>query len=296
MTNANIDLQALSLFAQLDPAALSALKPLLETVHFAPGQTILIEGEAGDCCYIILQGRVKFLTKTANKEELVLGEAGKGEYFGELSMLTGAPRAARVIALEATQALSLKFDVFKNFLLAHPHAAIDVLKTLAIRLQKSDSLLQESDTKNVNQIDDARMTLGDRISDALANTIGSWAFIASLSVILIIWVGWNTIAAIHNMMNAAHPWPAWDAYPFVFLNLALSFLAAYSAPIIMMSQNRAASKDRLAAEIDHDTNVKSEVQISQLMKRLDDLEKSINYKNIESDTPCGLPRTSGKGI
>jgi uncharacterized membrane protein len=278
MTDIDIDLQTIPLFAELEPAALSALKPLLQPVNFAPGQTILIEGEPGDCCYIILSGRVNFITKTAAKEEVVLGDAGKSEYFGEWSMLTGAPRAARVVALEATQTLSLKFDVFENFLLAHPRAAIDVLKTLAMRLQKSDLLLQENGAKNVNQIDDARMTLGDRVSDALANTIGSWAFIASLSVILLVWVGWNSIAAIHNMMDAAHPWPAWDAYPFVFLNLALSFLAAYSAPIIMMSQNRAASKDRLAAEIDHDTNVKSEVQISQLMKRLDDLEKSVNYK------------------
>ena len=278
MTDTDIDLQAISLFAELEPAALSALKPLLQPVNFAPGQTILIEGEPGDCCYIIVNGRVKFLTNTAGKEELFLGEAGKGEYFGELSMLTGSPRAARVVALEATQTLSLPFDVFEKFLLAHPNAAVDVLKTLAMRLQKSGSLLQEAGAKNVNHIDDARMTLGERISDILANCIGSWAFIVSLSVILVIWMGWNILASIHNMMDAAHPWSTWDTYPFVFLNLALSFLAAYSAPIIMMSQNRSAKKDRLAAEIDHDTNVKSEVQISQLMKRLDDLEKSIHYK------------------
>lgn len=274
----DMNLQAIPLFSQLEPEALTELRPLLQSVHFAPGQTILIEGEPGDCCYIILEGRVKFITINANKQELLFGEAGKGEYFGELSMLTGAPRAARVVAMEATHTLALKFDVFEKFLLSHPEAAIDVMRTLAGRLSRSHSLLKENGAKNVNDIDDACRTLGDRISDSLANGIGSWAFIIVMSAILVVWIGWNSIAEIHNMMDASHPWPTWDTYPFVFLNFALSFLAAYSAPIIMMSQNRAASKDRLAAEIDHDTNVKSEVQISQLMKRIDDLEKSVNYR------------------
>ena len=272
------DLKKLSLFSKIDSDTLQNLLPLMSYVYFAPGQTVIREGEAGDCLYIIMNGGVNYVTYTDDSQEVMLGSATAGEVFGELSMLTGKPRAVRVVANDASTMLSLENKAFESFLIGHPNAAIEVMRTLALRLHHSDEILRESGTKNVNQIDDNRTTTGERISDWLANLIGSWLFIATLSFILVMWVGWNTTATIHNMMHETEKWPLWDAYPFVFLNLALSFLAAYSAPIIMMSQNRAASKDRLSAEIDHGTNVRAELQIGHIIKRLDDLEKSIHHK------------------
>src|SRR5258708_6416143 len=94
---------------------------------------------------------------------------------------------------------------------------------------------------NINKIDAEKQTTGQRVADGLAAVMGSWAFIIIQAIILMFWITLNVIAYINH----------WDPYPFILLNLALSFQAAYAAPIIMMSQNRQAPKDRLMGEQDY---------------------------------------------
>ncbi len=112
---------------------------------------------------------------------------------------------------------------------------------------------------NVNQAAAESMTLGARTADAFANAVGSWTFILTQSVILVFWISLNVIAWIQH----------WDPYPFILLNLALSFQAAYAAPIIMMSQNRQAAKDRLMAEQDYLVNTKAEEELKAVMQHLE---------------------------
>lgn len=111
------------------------------------------------------------------------------------------------------------------------------------------------------------LTLGERVSDAVARVVGSWRFIIIQSVLLIIWMTLNVTAWIQE----------WDPYPFILLNLALSFQAAYTAPILMMSQNRQSEIDRRAAQHDYDINLKAELEIELLHHKLDLLrEKEIS--------------------
>jgi uncharacterized membrane protein len=112
---------------------------------------------------------------------------------------------------------------------------------------------------NVNEAVAQSMTFGERASDAFAETMGSWKFIIIQSGILAIWVMLNVSAYIGH----------WDPYPFILLNLALSLEAAYAAPIIMMSQNRQAEKDRLAAEEDYHVNTKAEEELKSVMLHLE---------------------------
>jgi uncharacterized membrane protein len=113
--------------------------------------------------------------------------------------------------------------------------------------------------KNINKIDAERLTSGQRIADGLATVMGSWTFIIVQSVILTFWIALNVAAYINH----------WDPYPFILLNLALSFQAAYAAPIIMMSQNRQAAKDRLMAEQDYVVNIKAEEEVKSIMAHLE---------------------------
>jgi uncharacterized membrane protein len=108
----------------------------------------------------------------------------------------------------------------------------------------------------------SELTTGQRIADAVAATMGSWSFIIVQSVILTVWIVLNLMAWIQH----------WDPYPFILLNLALSFQAAYAAPFIMISQNRQADRDRHQAEEDYRTNVEAERRIEELQKRLADIE------------------------
>ncbi len=114
---------------------------------------------------------------------------------------------------------------------------------------------------DVNKVVDGQLTVGDRVADTVAATVGSWPFIITQSIILIAWIAANVILAIYHS--------AWDPYPFILLNLALSFQAAYAAPFVMMSQNRQATKDRLTAENDYLTDTKGEQEIRNIMEHLD---------------------------
>ncbi len=109
------------------------------------------------------------------------------------------------------------------------------------------------------------LTLGQRIADKVAATMGSWPFIIIQSILLTAWITFNIIAVL--------AW-RWDPYPFILLNLALSFQAAYAAPFIMMSQNRQAEIDRRAAETDHQVNVKAELEVEHLHQKLDQLRET----------------------
>ncbi len=124
------------------------------------------------------------------------------------------------------------------------------------RLRRSLRLLPTEEHSRVE-----RSTLGQKVADVLAGVMGSWTFIISQSVILVLWIGANLLGAARR----------WDPYPFILLNLALSFQAAYGAPVIVMSQNRQQAIDRKAAENDYRINVKAELEIELLHEKIDQL-------------------------
>ncbi len=109
-----------------------------------------------------------------------------------------------------------------------------------------------------------QLTIGQRIADTVASTMGSWSFILIQSAILFVWIVLNITAYVKQ----------WDPYPFILLNLALSFQAAYAAPFIMMSQNRQQDIDRQAAENDYQINIKAELEVELLHQKLDQLRET----------------------
>ena len=102
------------------------------------------------------------------------------------------------------------------------------------------------------------LTWGQKVADQVAATVGSWRFIIIQSTLIVLWISWNT--------QTTSPW---DAYPFILLNLMLSFQAAYTAPAIMMGQNRLAETDRRRADDDYEINVKAELEIELLHEKVD---------------------------
>jgi uncharacterized membrane protein len=122
--------------------------------------------------------------------------------------------------------------------------------------------------QNVNQLHDESMTLGERVADGVAHNMGSWRFIIIQSTLLLLWISANVAFAAHELSLFGTNFKAWDIYPFILLNLALSFQAAYAAPFIMMSQNRQADKDRLAAEHDYHVNIRAEATVRAILEHL----------------------------
>jgi uncharacterized membrane protein len=269
---AEIELREVPLFSEMDEQEVAGIRDIMEEMKFKPGQIVIREGETGDLFYVITEGHVEVIIRDADGSDVILHEAGPGEFFGELSMLTNEPRSARIRAMDDVTTLVLERDEFFAFLRAHTHAAIDVLVELGGRLRENDRILRSMVSRNVNEVEEERMTWGQRIADKVADTIGSWPFIITQSIILITWIILN--------VTLRKDW-RWDIYPFILLNLALSFQAAYSGPVIMMSQNRQAAKDRLAAEIDHQVNTKAELEINNLMRHIEELEMRIEERQSE---------------
>jgi uncharacterized membrane protein len=112
-----------------------------------------------------------------------------------------------------------------------------------------------------NSSDASRFTVGQKVADGVAASMGSWPFILIQSAILAVWIALNLVAFVRH----------WDPYPFILLNLVLSFQAAYAAPFIMMSQNRQAAIDRLDAANDYKVNIKAELEIELLHQKIDEL-------------------------
>jgi len=282
---AEIELREVPLFSEMDEQEVAGIRDIMEEMKFKAGQVIIREGETGDLFYVITEGRVEVIIRDAAGSDVILHEAGPGDFFGELSMLTNEPRSARIHAVEDVTTLVLERDEFFNFLRKHTHAAIDVLVELGGRLRENDALLRRMASRNVNEVEEEQMTVGQRVADKVADTIGSWPFIITQTVILTIWITLNVVASINHW-----GW-AWDVYPFILLNLALSFQAAYSGPVIMMSQNRQALKDRLAAEIDHDVNTKAELEVSNLMRHIEELSLRIEENQAEVKKLIGMRET-----
>lgn len=144
-------------------------------------------------------------------------------------------------------------------------------------------------TRNVNDVIEKKATFGDHVADAVASGMGSWRFIIAQTVFVIFWMILNVIGLIKH----------WDAYPFILLNLLFSTQAAYAAPIIMMSQNRQAEKDRLEAELDYQTNKRAELEIIDMQKdlanlqhRLDKAQFDVLHDHLEQiKVVLGLPET-----
>jgi CRP-like cAMP-binding protein len=124
---AEIELRDVPLFSEMDEQEVAGIHEIMEVMKFKPGQVIIREGERGDLFYVITEGEVEIIIRDADGSDVVLHQAGPGDFFGELSMLTKEPRSARVRAIEPVTTLALGRDEFFGFLRTHTHAAIDVL-------------------------------------------------------------------------------------------------------------------------------------------------------------------------
>jgi len=277
---AEIELREVPLFSEMDEQEVAGIRSIMDELKFRPSQVIIREGELGDLFYVITEGHAEVIIRDADGSDIILHESGPGDFFGELSMLTSEPRSVRVRAVDDLTTLALERDEFFEFLRSHTHAAIDVMVELGGRLHEQDSILRRMASRNVNEVVEEQMTLGQRVADKVADTIGSWQFIIIQTIILIIWITLNVAGWVYR----------WDPYPFILLNLMLSFQAAYSAPVIMMSQNRQAAKDRLTAEIDHEVNTKAELEINNLIRRLDELEISNQENHAELKRLLGIEK------
>ena len=257
-------LRSVPLFASLDPQATAQLGTYLTAHTYPKSATIFRSGDPGDAMYLIDFGKVRISIVDADGAEVTLAELGAGDFFGEMSMLDGHGRSANAIAVEEARVAKLTRDDFLSFMQGDPKVTLELLTALTRRLRRTDELLRHRVSRNANQEEAARLTPADRAADVIAEFGGSWKFIIAFLVFLNGWILLNSWILTNK---------GFDPYPYLLLSTGLNMLAALQAPIIMMSQNRQAHKDRLRANLDYQVNLKNELLLSDIIRRLDELAK-----------------------
>ena len=257
-------LRTVPLFESLDEKAAAKVCELLDTIECQASQMLFRAGDAGDAMYLIERGKVQISMKSSDGEELILAVLGRGEFFGEMALIDGKPRSANATVVEASRLVVLSRQHFLSFLSSSPNVALEMLTSLTRRLRRTDELLKHLATRNVNEEEASHLTFADHAADVIAEFGGSWKFIIASVALFIIWVGMNTFLLTRK---------PFDPFPFILLNLALNMITALQAPIIMMSQNRQSYKDRLRADLDYRVNLKNELALNEILRRLHVLER-----------------------
>ena len=265
-------LRQVPLFESLDNETAAEVCHLLESLDRKTGTVLFRAGDEGDAMYVIERGKVRICVRTTQGHELTLTELSRGDFFGEMALLDGQRRSADAVVAEDARLAVLSREHFLSFVRSSPNVALELLTALANRLRHTDEMLRHSATRNVNVEEAAQLTLSDRAADIIAEFGGSWKFIISAVLFFNVWVVINSWLLENK---------GFDAYPYLLLSTVINMLAVLQAPIILMSQNRQAHKDRLRAEIDYQINLKNELALNEIIERLKSLER--DYLQLTSD-------------
>ena len=255
-------LRSVPLFASLDDDAARDLRSLLSDKTVPQNTRLFRQGDKGDAMYLIESGRVRISIRDEDDAEVILAELAQGDFFGEMSIIDGRQRSADAKVIDDARLAILSRDAFLSFVRSNPDVALEMLSALTDRLRRTDELLRSRVSRNANEEEKARLTLADRAADLIAEFGGSWKFIGVSIALIIFWIIFKSVILIRGF----------DPAPYQMLNLVLAVIAGMQAPIIMMSQNRQGEKDRLRADLDYQVNLKNELSLAEVLRRLDVLE------------------------
>jgi uncharacterized membrane protein len=268
-------LREVPFFALLDDEEIAVLAAQVELTRFAARQRIYRIGDPGGRAYVLVSGGVRVTTVDEDQQDVVVDEPASGDFFGFASMLDDSPHQTNAVAVEDTVCVEVDRDDIETLIQRRPHAAMDMLTVLGRQIHGAQQLVRVRAAHNPNEIIESEMTFGERIADMVAGFGGSWTFIITFLSGLV----------LYSLVNVALGRRAWDPYPFILLNLLLSMLAALQAPVIMMSQNRQDTKDRLRGELDFAVNRRAEMEVQALSRKLnavldkiDDIEDAMRRR------------------
>jgi CRP/FNR family cyclic AMP-dependent transcriptional regulator len=255
------ELRQVPLFSLLDNDELAVLAQQVELRDFAANQRIYKAGDASGPAYVMLSGAVEVTLVDEDGQEVTFSEPRHGDFFGFASMLEGSPHQTTAVATEPSACIEIDRNDITVLLQTKPMAGLDMLTVLSTEIHSAQRVISGRAVRNPNDFIDDQETFGQRIADHVASFGGSWTFIITFMVTLLAYVGFNVY------LLSAHG-KTFDPYPFILLNLFLSMLAAIQAPVIMMSQNRQDTRDRLRSELDFDVNRRAESEIQALSRKL----------------------------
>jgi CRP/FNR family transcriptional regulator, cyclic AMP receptor protein len=261
------------LFQGLGSAAHARIAARLVERRLSPGEYLFHEGEAGAALYVVAEGEVEVLVGRGGRE-VTLARLGPRSHLGEMALLDDAPRSTSARAVTRVALLEVSGEVFLAELLAAPEATRALLSEMARRLRGANAMVGDSLARDAVREVERNLTFGERMADRFASFNGSWYSIIGVLVATGAWV----------LLNALGP-SAFDPFPYVLFNLVLGIAVALQGPLLMMSQNRQAKRDRAQAAADFQLNLKNELALQTALRDLARLERKLDEALVERVEP-----------
>lgn len=262
-------IRSVPLFASLDDEAASDLRNLLRVRQVPSDASLFRAGDEGDAMYLIESGRVRITITDEDKKEIVLAELAQGDFFGEMAIIDGKKRSAHATVTEDARLAVLSRNDFLTFIHDNPKVALEMLSATFSRLRRTDKLLQQRVSRNVNVVYEKSLNALDRLAIAITNRVGSIGFFLIIAGWTVLWTGYNILA---SEIPALH-WPAFDPFPaFVAYLLISNVIQILLMPLIMVGQNLQGRHSETRAELDFQVNLKNEISLTEVLRRLDVLE------------------------
>jgi len=277
-------LATVPLLEGLSPEDLVALSPSLEKRTYDAGETLFLKGDPGGALLIVVTGSVELFIFDEHESRILLSPVKAGGFFGEVSLFDGGERTANAIATETTQVVILRQDVMVAFLYKNPKAAIHVINVLSRRLRDNTLLLATNKDRKAFDVLEEQLSLFEKVATRAARMVGSWPYLTFIIGGVVLWV----------ILNITKLLGIWDQpYEFNVLNLVLTIVGALQVPLILMAQRRQDDYERIAADLQYQVNLKAQLSILELNRKLDWLREAMldqvtrleTLEEMEQETP-----------
>lgn len=270
-------------FQLLDPEERKALAEVLEESQHEAGAVLFDVGDPGDCMFVVCSGAIELSATDKLGQKIVLASCERGDMFGELSLLDMGARTARAVVTEAAELLALDRDQLRDFFRRKPDAALDMMTVMGRRMRATTERLRQMAIRNAGEEAQQKLTPVDRIIDAIAAFSGSFTFLVMHVLLFVVWIAWNLMPGIL----------IFDPFPFDFLTMCVSLEAIVLSVVVLLSQNRQAAKDRIRDDIEYDTNLKAELEVSHLHEKVDKMQSALLSRLQRIESAVGARRGPG---
>jgi CRP/FNR family transcriptional regulator, cyclic AMP receptor protein len=257
------------LFALLDDQERALLAERLDDARFEAGSTIFNSGDPGESMFIVVSGEVEIYFRNSTGQHIGLEIATAGHFLGEISLLDGGSRTASARATTDVEALMVDRGDLDEFLRTCPAAALDLLGATGRRLRESAMLLRQTASRDVNETEEDRRTTVMKVADGISAFSGSLPFLFIHCVLFFLWIILNVGPLGRS------PLGGWDPFPFGLLTMVVSLEAIILSVFVLLSQNRQVSRDRVRNDIEYDVNLKAELEVAELHKKLDHFQEQV---------------------
>lgn len=279
----------LPLFSLLSEAERATLNGLFSNVGVRRGEAVFRQGDPGGSLYFVRTGRVQIVLEDGGGRRIVVSENGPGSVFGEVSLLDGGPRTADAVAAADSELLTLDRDDLLEFVTKHPPASLGLLTVMGQRLRSTNELLRSNASRNVNDEVKARRTAAARASEGLTAVLGSWGFVLANLALATAGIVLTFVDGAAAFLGGHDPIKIWLGVGLVLVSLQLAAL--------LMARKHQAETDRLKADLDYQFDLKAEIELARLNRKLDDLDERFRSQlaGLELDKALGSPGRSGPG-